>query len=107
MFDHVPAERGAVREIEGAAPGLGERGARRGNDDGINHGALLLVAFSWRSASSNVFPAAASCVMSFAGFQNAGCACGFAANSFMRRTTWPRPTRLAWNIGPPRCTGNP
>ena len=32
---------------------------------------------------------------------------GFVANSRMRRMTLLKPMRLAWNIGPPRVTGNP
>jgi hypothetical protein len=35
--DHVAAHVGAVRQVEGAAHGLADRGAGGGDDDGIDH----------------------------------------------------------------------
>ena len=75
--DDVGAERRAVRQVQGAAPGLRQARAGGGDDRCVGHGALPL----------NDLPSGASFARSGAGSHAAGSPCGFLASRRMDRAT--------------------
>ena len=94
VLHHMAAERGAVGQVEGAPPALGQRGACGGYDDGGCHGGVLLVVLLV-GCQANCRPSSARRCSKGAGCQNSASSSGLAAKPRMAVSTWFRPSSLA------------